>query len=150
MGCVLAEGHPPTRRGVVPGLIALGLFVLIASVLVALRPYQWPLVGAGSFVLGLAAVYVFSLKRRWPVLVSVVVGFLAAFVLFMPIGCLGEASSGADVRTICHNIVGQSLPGFSGRGPRFSPSYQTPLAAGGLAALLTSVVDRRRRRRGAS
>jgi hypothetical protein len=143
----MAEGHPPMRRGVVPGFIAFGLFVLIASALVARWPYQWPLVGAGSFIVGLAAVYVVSLKRRWPVLVSVVVGFLAAFVLFMPIGCLGEAPSGADVRTICHNVVGQALPAFSGKGPRFAPSYRTPLAAGGLAALLTSVLDRRRRRR---
>lgn len=145
----MAEGHPPTRRQVVPGLIALGLLVLVASVLVALWPYQWPLVGAGSLILGLAVVYVVSMKRRWPVLVSIVVGFLAAFVLFMPIGCVGETGSGTDVRATCQNIVGQVLPGFSGRGPRFSPSYRTPLAAAGLAALLTFVLDRRRRRRDA-
>jgi hypothetical protein len=134
---------------VVPGLIALWLFVLIAAVVVALWPHQWPLVGAGGFILGLAAVYVVSLTRRWPLPVGVVVGFLLAFVLFMPIGCVGGAPSGAGVRTTCYNILGQVLPGFSGRGPRFSPSYWTPLAAGGLAALLTSVLDRRRRRRGA-
>ena len=132
-------------------LIALGLLVLLALVVVARWPYQWPLVVAGCLILGLGVLCVVSVKRRWPVAVSVAAGFAAAFLLFMPIGCVSGAPSGAaGVGTTCQNVVGLSLPGFSGRGPGFSPSYWTPLAVGGVAAVVAFVVDRRRRRRPAA
>ena len=131
-----------------PVLVALGLLLLLASVVVARWPYQWPLVVAGCLILGLGVLCMVSLKRRWPVVVSVAAWFAAAFLLFMPIGCVGGAASGAgSVRTTCQNVVGLSLPGFSGRGPGFSPSYWTPLVAGGVAAVVAFVIDRTRRRR---
>jgi hypothetical protein len=141
----MAETNPPRTRKVNVGLVAVGL-VFLAAVSPALWPRRWPLVVAGCFILGVGALSVVSLRRRWPVIVSVIAAFAAAFLLFMPIGCVSEAASGAEgVTTTCQNIIGLTLPGFSGSG-RFSPSYWTPFAAGGVAAVAAFVLDRRRRR----
>jgi len=113
--------------------------------------WSWWVIVPVLLVLGLGVLCVVSLKRRWPVVVSVAAWFATAFLLFMPIGCVGGAASGAaSVRTTCQNVVGLSLPGFSGKGPGFSPSYWTPLAAGSVAAAIAFVVDRTRRRRRAT
>jgi hypothetical protein len=141
----MAETNPPRTRKVNVGLVVLGL-VFLAAVSPALWPRRWPLVVAGWLILGVCALSVVSLRRRWPVIVSVICAFAAAFLLFMPAGCVGEAASGAvGVTTACLNVIGLSLPGFSGSGPGFSPSYWPPLAAGGIAAVAAFVLDRRRR-----
>jgi hypothetical protein len=141
----MAETNPPGTRKVNVGLGVLGL-VFLAAVSPALWPRRWPLVVAGCFILGVGALSVVSLRRRWPVIVSVITAFAAAFLLFMPIGCVSEAASGAKgATTTCQNIAGLTLPGFTGSGPGFSPSYWTPLAPGGIAAVAAFVLDRRRR-----
>jgi hypothetical protein len=84
-------------------------------------------------------------KPKATLLLVVAIAVILGFVLFAPAVC-SRASETGD--TDCTTILGLGLPGFSGRGMGFVPSYAASVVAALIIALAAAGVTASRQRRG--
>ena len=84
-------------------------------------------------------------KPKARLLLVAAIAFILGFVLFAPAVCSRASETG---HIDCTTIFGVGLPGFSGRGMGFAPSYAASVVAALIIVLAVAGVTVHRRRHG--
>ncbi|MBK5227614.1 MAG: hypothetical protein JJE05_03815 [Actinobacteria bacterium] len=138
------------------------LYIPLAILLIGFGILSGFSIGLPFFILGIAMVLVWPLRRRRPLFESLVVGTLAFVivgVLAAPLSCTAstklessrhplrtESTSGIGDHTTCDNLLGLTYEGTTGYNPPLWPA----VVAGAAAGVLTATITYRLRRRGRS
>lgn len=124
--------------------LVVGLSMLIAVLIgtLVLTSFNSPLIAVLAVIIGfvMTAGTILSIQGRTSAIIGGIATFILIFLLSMPITCAG----GEGDPTTCSNLLRVPLPGFSGSGQAFSPSYWGPGIAAALAGTLVFYFARRR------